>query len=153
MKDRFMNGVVAGILAGVVSALTDYLVVNGLRIGSVRFVDFAGVFIYGERPHGLHEVIFAQIGALLFHGLLGAIFSYLLVHITSKYYLIKSILYGLLIWFAIYAIVTLFRVPFLVNTPFNAAVKDTVIAGLFGLVLGIVYRWLKNRDKIETDFE
>lgn len=147
ITDRFTRGCIAGILAGLVSSvfnLTAYYV----GFAKLRYLDFAGVMIYGRKPTSALEALFAWLGMYMFMALLGAIFAYLILGMTSKNYLFKGWFYGVIVWFAVYAIVILFKVPELSVFNLPTTFANFIGASLWGLALGYIFDKLDAKAKV-----
>lgn len=147
MKDHFTNGWIAGVAAGASAAIFN-LIINWLfDIGAKHFIDFAEVLIFGHRAHNLAEFGLAFVGYLLFTGILGVIFAYLLPVIRFRYHLFKSLVFSLAVWFMVYAIVLLLKAPVLTEFGFDITFNNFVTASVFGLALNFFYfRLLRYED-------
>lgn len=143
--DRTLRGLLAGVIAGIamnVWNLSDYYFFN---ITKIRFLDWAAVLLTWSKPPTVMETVIYLLIHLLWDGFLGITFAHLLVMITSRGLIIKSTIYGLLLWFSFKIIVNLYRVPVLSGLqPFPGAMSNLLAVILWGLVLGLV---LKKLDK------
>lgn len=149
MNDRFINGLIAGLIAGNIASLIDYAIVTFLKFGSIRFIDFAGVFMYGTRPANLPEQIFAQFGVCIFTSLIGILFAFLITKITSKYLLYKGTIYGALLWFKGYALIELYNVPHFHRTSLSSSVENASVAMIYGFLMAAILNMLQNRQAIK----
>ena len=88
------------------------------------------------------------LGQLIFTGVLGIVFAFLLPAFSSRLYLFKEWLFGVASWFVIYAINHLYRVegtfPILLKTAFS----NVVGASIFGLVVAWSLAWIDKRREI-----
>lgn len=134
IRERFTRGFVAGVIAGAISSLADYISYL-LGIGELLYIEWAAVLLYGYRVRTLGETIVAQLGQLFFSGILGVGFAYLLRAVNTENYLFKGVVYGITVWFAVHVIVKLFRVTALIPVGPDTLLSDLVTASLFGLVL------------------
>ena len=148
MRDRLTNGFFAGIVGGVVMTLINFISHYGLNFAEKRYLDFAAIFIFGHEPTNLTQVIFAQIGHLFFTGLLGIIFAYLIPVVTSKNIFFKGWLYGVAMWFAIYAITVLFEVPVVKEISQTTAISNAIGASLYGITIAVVLYRINGRIEI-----
>ena len=89
-----MAGLVGGIIAGIAMNIVDYISYY-IGFDRERLYNWAAIAIFGKLPNTIGEVISAQISQLFFSGLLGIIFSYYLLKLTSSNYLLKGWIYGL----------------------------------------------------------
>lgn len=141
MKDRFVNGLLTGAIAGIVLNILN-LAAYYLHWSSIRYLDWAGILIFGRKPVLLSEEIFAQLVQLAFSAFIGVLFAYLYLKFTSKYYLIKGVFLGLIIWFFIYAAGIALKLPYLSVIPFKTALSNCLGAIVYGLVAAETLRRL-----------
>lgn len=150
MKDRFTLGLISGIVAGGSSSLTNLILISGLHFGSLRFIDFSGAFIYGRKPSTPAEDLFAWVGYFAFTSFLGIIFAYLIPQLTSQNIMLKSITFGIGVWFVSYAITFLFQTPFLNKVSLPSVLSNFISSTIFGIVLGWVYQRLWKRKQVDS---
>ena len=141
ITDRFTRGLLAGIIAGVVTKPYDILAYY-LNFSTFRWLDVAGIVIYGRRPLNAGEAVFATLSTWFFHALLGVIFVYLVQKLVSSANLfLKGWYFGVICWFLIYAIIILFKVPEISAIPLKTSVSNFIGASIWGLVLtAVLYR-------------
>lgn len=145
MKDRFTRGLAAGTAGGIVNNLAGLVSFNLINITGLRFMDYAAVMLYGRKSENIPELLFAAVGQIAFSALLGVIFVYLLPVISSTYLYLKSWFYSITVWFAVYALTVLFRVPEVAEITLNTAVSNFIVASLYGLVLAATLSWFEQR--------
>lgn len=148
MKDRFMNGLVAGIVAGFAQIIVSAFLILILHFGNLGFSDFAGIMIYGRKPKELSEYLFAILVHLGYAGSVGIAFSFLLQHISKRYLWVKGIYFGLGIWFFSYAITLLFKVPGLMGISFESAASNLIGACAYGFTLAWAINKLKRQERV-----
>jgi hypothetical protein len=146
LKDRVTAGFIAGIVAGVAMNVIDYISFY-INFSQELLHHWAAVMIYGRLPASIPESAFAQLGQLMFSGFLGIIFAYILLRLTSGNYLLKGWIYAVLMWFGIYALTILFRVPFLQRHTLGTVVTTFVSASIYGLILA---EMLHRLQKVKT---
>ncbi|MFW5972274.1 MAG: hypothetical protein ACOCRL_02180 [Bacillota bacterium] len=137
MKDRFTAGFIAGSLAGIISSSVNFLLML-FNFGTLRYIDFAGILIYGRKPLNFQEDLFAYIGFIIFSGLLAELFVYLIKFTGNSYYWFKSALFGTGSWFFIYAVSLLFKMPFLRRISFNSSINNFISSLVYGLLIGYI---------------
>ena len=140
--DRFYRGFAAGIAGGLAMnawSLFSYYILN---LTEQRFLDWSSIILYGGLPNSVFQAVYAQIIQLLWVGLLGILFAFLVPVVTSRFYLGKGVLYGLLLGFIIYAITTLFRVPNLVIFSTTTVLSNHIGGIIWGLTMAYVLRRL-----------
>lgn len=144
MNDRISAGFLSGVVAGIAMNIVDWL---GFVAGfyQERLLDWAAIVILGQLPQTIVATVFAQLGQLFFAGFLGIIFAASLLKLTSGNYLLKGWLYGVLVWFAIYAVSSAMRLPTLATHSVAAAISHFLSASLYGLVLA---RMLKRLERV-----
>ena len=144
--DRFHRGLVAGIVAGLAMNLWTLLPLFILNWEVLRFIDWAGIVIFGDLPRSHLQGLFALVMQLLWTGLLGVGFAYLIPQVTSRGYLIKAAFYGIIVGFVTYAIPTLFQMPFLAQHSFATVISNHIGGLIWGVVMGLTLRWLDARE-------
>lgn len=145
MNDRFVNGFIAGMLGGILMSVLNIISFYVLGIAELLYLDWAAVLIFGYRYATFLEAVIGQMGQLLFAAAAGVLFAYLLPLISSKYYLFKGWIYGLLIWFGTYAVTTLFKVTPLIPIKADTVLSNIFTASVYGLILAEVLRRLTDK--------
>ena len=94
MKDRITAGFVAGIIGGIGMNIIDWSV--NLVYGEKEYLyTWASVVMYGRLPTNTWEIVFSQLAQIFFAGILGVVFCYVLLKLTSNNYLIKGLIFGI----------------------------------------------------------
>lgn len=145
MKDRFMNGLIAGIIAGIFALIIDLFFVDVLKFGKLRFWDFSSILLFGNKPQSFWQTLLGILGHIGFSGIGGVIYAYLIRLITSKYLYIKGIVFGLSIWFSAYTTTYMLKVPYLKDISFETSVADYISSLFYGLILTYVLVKLVNK--------
>ena len=140
-------GLLAGLTAGVAMNVVN-LTLFYSGIGELRYLDWAAIVIYGTKPVSLAEAVFAQFAQIIFVGILGVLFSYLIRAISSRNLLLRGWLFGAAVWFSLYGIAFLFNVQQTIPVRLDTALNDFVGASVFGLVLAAVLRRLAERTTV-----
>ncbi len=149
MKDRFSRGLLAGIIAGVITKVYD-LTAFYLHLSTLRWFDFTATMIYGHKPLNLGEQIFATLGTWFFHSMLGIIFVFMIERLFSSDNLfLKGWFYGVAWWFIICVIFQLFKIPEFSNIPLKTTLSNFVGASIWGILLAAAVMWL-NRQRQGT---
>jgi len=135
ITDRFTRGLLAGTIAGVITKAYDLLAYY-FHFSTFRWLDVAGIIIYGRKPSHIAEAIFATMSTWFFHALLGVIFVYIVQRLVSSDNLfLKGWFYSVTCWFLIYALIILFKVPEFSVIPLKTSVSNFIGASIWGLVL------------------
>jgi len=145
MKDFFTRGLVIGILTAIVEScytLTAYYV---FRFGALRYLDYAAIMIYGQKSGTLIQSVFAQLGYFFFSAFLGIVFVYLLHYIKRDNMYLKSWFYGVLVWFAVYSLTMLYKVPLLLKIDFETSLNNFIASSIWGLGLGFFYQLMDKK--------
>lgn len=141
MQDRMASGFLAGLAGGVAMNLVS-LASYYMNIATLRFLDWSAVAIYGHKPENFGEVLFAQAAQLIFVGILGTLFAYLVPVLTSKNYMFRGWLFGNTVWFSLYGLILLFQIQDKLTVTLGTAVTDFVGASIYGLILAATFQWL-----------
>jgi hypothetical protein len=144
--DRTFRGLIAGLIAGVVFNIWNLTDFYFFHISNLRLLDWVAVLTSGEKSQSFFQSITDLIIQLIWDGFLGIIFAHLLIKITSRGVIVKSVLYGTLCWFFFRAIAILFKItPLIAGHTFPSRFSNLLGAVLWGIVLG---SFLKQFDKI-----
>ncbi|MBS4026654.1 MAG: hypothetical protein KGZ96_13450 [Clostridia bacterium] len=141
MKDRVVAGLISGLIAGVAMNVIDWIGYI-LKLYDERLLDWAAVVTYGRLPNNIAEIIFAQAGQIVFSGLLGILFAYIIPKLRSENYLLKGWIYGVVMNQSLYAFAIAFKLPDLTVHTFNATVSHLISASVYGLVLTYTFKRL-----------
>lgn len=144
MHDKFVRGYIAGLLASFVMMAIN-LTSFSLGIAKVRYLDVAAIILWGDMPKSLWEVVFAQLIAMFFCGLIGITFSYLLPKLGTDYRGLKGATYTAAFLFILYAMGMFFKVPLLEKAAPETCLSNLVSSSIFGLVLDWILRWEEKR--------
>lgn len=145
--DKFINGFIAGIIAALITGPISFAA-KYFKLAELELADFAGILALGYLPKTLAEQLFASVVDLMVSGALGIIFAFLVPTIGSRYLWFKGWFLLGAFWFIYYPLIT---IGMLDKTEINVQthVINGFLAGLFGLVLALVYGWLHRDIQIE----
>lgn len=146
MKDRFVRGFIAGIIAWAPTFVLNWGAYY-FHLATLRWSDFTGILLYGHKPGNFLENLFALAGVIFFLAILGVGFAYLVTAISSSHCVFKGLVYGVTLWFAFYVVTLLFKVPYLTKIPFKTAFFNSLGASIWGISLGLAFIWIDNRTK------
>ncbi|MBS4021723.1 MAG: hypothetical protein KGZ79_04795 [Dethiobacter sp.] len=99
------------------------------------YYDWGLSLLTGSTSGTLFETVIGQIIHFIFTGVLGVFYTYIVLLIPSRNYLLRGWLYGVIIFFAIHVTVNLFGFQPLRPIPTSQLLSDFVTASIFGLVL------------------
>jgi len=146
LRDRFTRGLIGGIVGGIVMNIFN-LFSYYLGIAELRYIDWAAVVIYGTKPENMIETVFALVGQIIFAGVLGIIFAYLIIFVSSTNYLLKGAVFGAVIWFLLYGISLLYKIESTIPLHFDTAASDLVGSIIFGVILSKILHWFSAKLK------
>lgn len=144
LRDRFTKGFLSGVIAGI-PALAFALTAASLKWTTLRWSNFAAILIYGQKSTNLIEEVFSSLGVFFFCGILGIICAFIIPKISSSNYLLKSWVFSIAVWFFIFVVTLLYKVPGLLIIPFKTAVSNFIEATIWGFSLGYCLKWLDGR--------
>lgn len=145
-RDRFTRGFYAGIGAGILQNLWSFSAF-ALGLTTLRMADWSAIVILSKSgPFSAGEIWLGVAGHIIWCGLLGIIFAYLIPYLNHRHLTLKGLLFGLVTWFFIYGVSLLFKIEPTYNLPLKTALTDLVGATIYGLVLVfILTRLTENR--------
>lgn len=146
LNDRFTRGFIAGLIGCVPNIIFNHSVYY-LKLSKLRYLDFASVFVYGHKPNGTLETLFAFIVALFFTSALGIVFVHLIPFFSNRNIVFKGMLFSAGTWFLLYAATILFSVPELEHTDLLTAVCNLIGAIIWGLALAYSLLWIDRKGK------
>lgn len=114
------------------------LISYSLHFAKHRYLDFAGVMLFGHTPKGAIEILAAQGAHLFMAGLTGVAFVYLARAIGERHLLFKGWIFGQAIWFGFYLIGTLYQVKLVAEQPWQTPVSNFIGSTVYGLILALV---------------
>lgn len=87
-------------------------------------------------PFTFGEHVWAVLIHVGYGGAIGAIFSYLILLVTSSNILFRGWLWGNITWFVVYIATSLFKVEGTMPIPLNTAISNFIASSIYGLVMG-----------------
>jgi len=131
--DRLIRGFLAGMGGALVMNTFDLLVYYGLNIVETRFLDWAGVLLFGHLPASHLEAVYALLIQIVWSGFLGILLAYVFKDTTSNYYLLKGVIFALVSGFILYAIPVLFNIQPLASSTLTTVITNHMGGALWGL--------------------
>lgn len=150
MKDKFTLGFIAGLIGAIPMNVINLFNYYVLHLVKIRYLDFSGYMIFGRMPKSTGEAILSQIVQLGFSGVLGAFFAKVLEWISPANSWFKGILWGNGVWFVVYALTVLYRIPVLSTPNLNTAIAQNLTTALWGFTTALILVWLLKKVGIET---
>lgn len=142
IKDRLTRGFFAGFISGIPMNIWSYIL-HMYNLTELRFVDWTSILLLGHTadPNFLNHAI-ALSAHLVFTGILGIIFAYLIQFITSTNYYFKGWLFSVSVWFSSYALSLFFEAFNKIKLSPITPTTNFVSATAWGLILAWVLKWL-----------
>jgi hypothetical protein len=147
--DNFIPGLIVGSTSGVLINFVDIFLIDFLKFGQVRFMDYAGLLIYGRQFCGFFENLLAFFVQVGLSASLGVIFICIVDKVSTQYLLLKGMFFALDFWYFIFALVILFKVPYVKVLSFEGGLENLITSLLFGVFLAKSYQliYLKKNQK------
>lgn len=146
-NDRITGGAIAGIIGAVVQNLYG-LIVKGVGLTDITFVDFATVIAFGKSTHGIIGSITGLLAHLTLGMIFGTLFALIVMKTSSKYFLLKCIGYGAALWFITLGLGAIFKLPVFTGIPPVSQLTTFVGAIVFGLANGYSLKIIQDRTSL-----
>jgi uncharacterized membrane protein YagU involved in acid resistance len=143
-KDRLTYGFIAGFLGALVPFIINFGS-RALEFNTLVWSDFLSLYIMGRKPETALEMAFFIGSQFVFLGLLGSIFALALPLVTSKHHLFKGALYGIAVWFLLFSLPFLLKLPELQDIPLQTAVTHLVSSLVWGMSLALILKKIDSR--------
>ena len=141
-EDHLVAGVVAGI-AGI-SVQTIYaLLIKYFGLTDRIYIDFAQVIIMSENRPGISAFFIGLIAQLVIGGMFGVVFAFIEKFTSSRYYLLKGVFFGAVLWFLLTGFGTMWRLPVFHEMPTYAAYSSLIGALIYGIALAYTMKLLE----------
>lgn len=151
MSDKFIKGVIAGGIAGLIKDTFDFLFHHYqlFVITDHSFWDYANIIASGRHPQGLFEQLYALFFEVIFSMLLGIIYVLIIPYLKTKYNFIRGAIYGGIVWFGIRAWVTAFQIHPLQHETGVTIFVNSILSILFGIVLESIIQIFEKKEAAE----
>lgn len=137
-----------GIIAGAVAAVAQNVYIFGARMAGftkVEYEDYAEILFFSKFLPGFFPSFLGLIGHLVWNVFLGIIFAYIIKYSSSKFYVLKGIVFGAFVWWLVKVFCTLFRLPALSNPPYQQVGVFLIGSLLFGVVVAYTLKLLDTK--------
>lgn len=146
LQDRFTRGFIAGLLAGICGALVWNLISRYvLHFATLSYWDFAAGIIFRKAISNMGEAIYSFFTVKLFFALLGIIFAFLTKNIRSNLLIFKGWIFGVTLWFFIYSMIAIYKIPILTNTTPQTCCSHFIEASVWGVMSGYFLNLLNKK--------
>ncbi len=145
MKDRLVAGSVAGACGALVQELYA-IILKTLGFSDRTYGDMALILVSQNMNEGvlLIEIIANAAVGLFF----GAVLAYILMLTTSRYYLLKGIFYGIVLWLILSGFGSIFDLPKFKGTPPDIALITLIGSIIYGIVTAYTLKLLESKTKL-----
>jgi hypothetical protein len=144
MKDAYIRGIIAGLIAGTLKDIPDVILDLTFKVKALMCLDYAGYIGFNRIPHTFMEYLFAYGLEVVFSAGLGVIFSLLSPKIPSKHYLIKGMMFGGFIWYVLTSMVRMIKITKLMTTDLVTPFLTLLFSIGYGLVVAYIDHYLEN---------
>lgn len=139
MEEKFINGIIGGIGAGIIKDIPDLIFRYWLKITRIIFWDYSETIALGHPPRSLPVV---------FSIFIGIVFVYLAPYFKTKKILIQGAIYGALVWFGIRAGVIAFQIKILIDGNIISATLNSLNSIIYGILLALIVHYLEKKEKV-----
>lgn len=148
IRDRLTRGFIAGFISGIPMNIWSYIL-HLFNLTQLRFVDWTSIILLGTKtkPTFLNHAI-ALSAHLIFTGLLGILFAYLIQLVTSTNYYFKGWLFSVSVWFSSYALSILFGAFQTIKISPVTPTTNFLSATVWGFILAWVLKWLDTKANV-----
>lgn len=144
--DRFILGLISGLIAGLGMTMVNYVFIYTTS-AHTRYADFVGIMLFGSVPNSISEIIIATVAHIFLGGILGVVFSYLLILISSRNLIIKGIIFGTLVFLMLFSLGVIFKIPGLEKTTSITVISKGLGSMFYGLILAYSLLFIRSRVK------
>lgn len=148
MKDRLVSGGIAGAIAAIIQNLYGMLA-KAVGLTDRTFAEFAATMVSQKVYMGVLGFIMGVVAHTIVGIMLGAIFAYLIKQSSSRYYLLKGFGFGIVSWFLLLSLGSIYNVPKFADIPPKAQLVTLLGAIIFGLVNAYVLKYIQGENVIK----
>lgn len=139
MSDRFVAGAIAGSIGASIQVVYGYLV-EALGIADRSFEDFGEVFIMSANMTGTMADFVGIISQLSNGAIFGIIMAYIISLTSIKFYIVKGLIYGTILWHLFLGLGTMYKMPGFINIPPSSSLAILVGSLIYGVTVCYVLR-------------
>lgn len=134
-------GFFAGIIAGITQTIFN-LISYYLNFAQIRYLDWMSIIMFGDKPIDSLQTITALFSRIIFSGILGILFAYVIKHLNDKHYLFKGWIYAIVVMGILYGLTSLLQVPQLIYSHTYSVISNFFTSSIFGLALTVSFKHL-----------
>ena len=134
-----------GIITGAVAAVVQNVYIFGAHMAGftkVDYEDYAEMVFFSKLLPGFFPSFLGLIGHLVWDIFLGIIFAYIIKYSSSRFYVLKGMVFGAFVWWLVKVSCTLFRLPGLSTPSYRQVGVFLIGALLFGVVTAYTLKLL-----------
>jgi hypothetical protein len=148
IRDRFTRGWVAGTCGGLLGGIFSFLPYY-MGISTLRLSDWSAILIFGRvPPFSLTEQVYALIVLAGSIGVVGIIFTYLLLLFTEENIYLKGWIIFLIPWWILYLLTALAKTEGTLNLSLMTTFSNGISTSIIGLGTVYSYRLLDHRNRL-----
>lgn len=138
IEERYLRGLFAGLIAGVIKDIPDLFLVDLFKIKKLGFWDYVGEMFFAQIPRSFFEHFVAFSMEVAFSMALGIIFSQIIIPLfPTKHYLVRGTIYGCSCWFVLSSVIKLFYISALITKgDLFTPLATLLFSAGYGLLLG-----------------
>jgi len=144
INDRLTRGIIAGAVGAVVQNIYIYAA-QMMGFTTTNYGDYSEILFFSKLLPGFFPNFFGIIGHFVWDTFLGVVFAYGIKYTSSRFYVLKGLVYGAFIWWIVNVICKLFRIPVFSTLPYQELGVFLVGALLFGFIAAFTLRMLDSR--------
>lgn len=139
IEDKFLRGLIAGLIAGIIKDFPDLFLVDLFKIKHIAFWDYTGVMVFNKIPQSFFEHFLGFVVQVAFSLGLGIIYSVIVIpKFPTSHYLVRGAIYGGACWFALISIIKLYNVNSLLTHDLFTPMATLLFSSCYGLLLGFI---------------
>jgi uncharacterized membrane protein YagU involved in acid resistance len=147
VKDRFVAGGLAGAFAGLIQYAYG-IVSKASGLTDRQFGQFSESVLNLHVYTGVLGLIIGVLSHMAVSIIFGVLFAYIIQITSSRYYMLKGAMYGLVLWFLLSGFGSVLRLPNFTKIPPLAELDILGGAILYGLVLAYSLKLLERNTKV-----
>lgn len=144
VNDRTTAGALAGALAGLIQQVYGTLATY-TGFSDKDFGDFAGTLIMTRDYQGILGHIIQWLAHIGVGMLFGIIFVQIFRYTSSKYWQIKGVIYGFILWVLLAGVGTLFKMPTWTATKPLTALSMFIGGLIYSVSMAYILKYLENK--------
>lgn len=143
--DTMTQGIIAGIAGAVVQNIYA-LITRAAGFNVTTYADYARATLFERNYQEPFAQFLGFIGHFTWDILLGVIFVYVIKSTSRKFLTVKSIAYGVVIWYLVKGAPTFFRLPAFLNITPESMFFYFIGSILFGVTISLALKYLQKND-------